>query len=139
MTPPPPDRGSHVDTADNTSETYFDFTEENYERVERICAKYPANYRQSAIIPLLDLAQRQNGGWLPLAAMDKVAKIVKVQPMAVYEVATFYTMFNRTKVGKYFIQLCGTTPCMVRGVLLRRRGWAWGVDVGRNPTAGGVW
>ena len=108
-------RGSHVDTEDNTSETYFDFTEENYERVERICGKYPANYRQSAIIPLLDLAQRQNGGWLPLAAMDKVAKIVKVQPMAVYEVATFYTMFNRTKVGKYFIQLCGTTPCMVCG------------------------
>ena len=107
--------GSHVDTEDNTSETYWDFNEENYERVERICGKYPANYRQSAIIPLLDLAQRQNGGWLPLAAMDKVAKIVKVQPMAVYEVATFYTMFNRTKVGKYFIQLCGTTPCMVCG------------------------
>lgn len=107
--------GSHVNTEDNNTETYFDFTEENYERVERICAKYPSNYRQSAIIPLLDLAQRQNGGWLPLAAMDKVAKIVKVQPMAVYEVATFYTMFNRTKVGKYFIQLCGTTPCMVCG------------------------
>jgi len=107
--------GSHIDTAENNTETYFDFTEENYERVNRVLAKYPANYKQSGIIPLLDLAQRQNGGWLPLAAMDKVAKIVGVTPMAVYEVATFYTMFNREKVGKYFIQLCGTTPCMVCG------------------------
>jgi len=78
-------------------------------------SKYPGNYKQAAIIPLLDLAQRQHGGWLPLAAMDRVAKLVEVKPMQVYEVATFYTMFNRTKVGKYFIQLCGTTPCMVCG------------------------
>ncbi|RYY89303.1 NAD(P)H-dependent oxidoreductase subunit E [archaeon] len=77
--------------------------------------RYPKNYAQAGIIPLLDLAQRQNGGWLPLAAMDKVAKVLDVSPMKVYEVATFYTMFNRTKVGKYFIQLCGTTPCMVCG------------------------
>jgi NADH dehydrogenase (ubiquinone) flavoprotein 2 len=61
------------------------------------------------------LAQRQNGGWLPVAAMDKVAAIVEVAPARVYEVASFYTMFNRTKVGKYFIQLCGTTPCMICG------------------------
>lgn len=80
-----------------------------------ILGKYPKNYKQSGIIPLLDLAQRQNGGWLPLAAMDKVATIVDVDPMRVYEVATFYTMFNREPVGKYFIQLCGTTPCMVCG------------------------
>merc|ERR1712196_503090 len=62
-----------------------------------------------------DLAQRQHGGWLPVAAMDKVASLVGVAPMRVYEVATFYTMFNREPVGKYFIQLCGTTPCMVCG------------------------
>ena len=84
-------------------------------QVERILSKYPSNYKQSGIIPLLDLAQRQAGGWLPLAAMDKVAKIVGVAPMRVYEVATFYTMFNREKVGKYFMQLCGTTPCMICG------------------------
>ena len=106
--------------------------------------RYPENYKQAAIIPLLDLAQRQHGGWLPLAAMDKVAKVVDVNPIRVYEVATFYTMFNREKVGKYFIQvmlsfdirglifldmltncsrftlyncaqLCGTTPCMICG------------------------
>jgi NADH dehydrogenase (ubiquinone) flavoprotein 2 len=81
----------------------------------KILAKYPSNYKQSGIIPLLDLAQRQNGGWLPVAAMDKVAEIVDVAPVRVYEVASFYTMFNRTKVGKYFIQLCGTTPCMICG------------------------
>eukprot|EP00611_Tribonema_gayanum_P014660 TRINITY_DN2610_c0_g1_i4.p4 TRINITY_DN2610_c0_g1~~TRINITY_DN2610_c0_g1_i4.p4 ORF type:complete len:141 (-),score=69.63 TRINITY_DN2610_c0_g1_i4:733-1155(-) len=69
----------------------------------------------TAAIPLLDLAQRQNGGWLPLAAMNKVAAVIGVQPMRVYEVATFYTMFNREKRGQYFIQLCGTTPCMVCG------------------------
>jgi NADH dehydrogenase (ubiquinone) flavoprotein 2 len=77
--------------------------------------RYPKNYKAAAIIPLLDLAQRQAGGWLPISAMDKVAKIVGQAPIKVYEVATFYTMFNREKVGKYFIQLCGTTPCMVCG------------------------
>jgi len=105
----------HRNTPDNTVDTYFDFTEENYERVERILGKYPSTFKQAGVIPLLDLAQRQHGGWLPLAAMDKVAKIVGVAPMRVYEVATFYTMFNREKRGKYFIQLCGTTPCMVCG------------------------
>ena len=83
--------------------------------MEAILSRYPENYKQAGIIPLLDLAQRQAGGWLPLAAMDKVAKTVGVAPIRVYEVATFYTMFNRTKVGKYFIQLCGTTPCMICG------------------------
>jgi len=105
----------HVDTADNTTSQYFDFNEENYGRVKLVLSKYPANYKQSGIIPLLDLAQRQNGGWLPVAAMDKVAQICGVKPSRVYEVASFYTMFNRQKVGKYFIQLCGTTPCMICG------------------------
>lgn len=107
--------GQHKDTSDNKESTYFDFTPENYKRVNLVLGRYPANYKQAAIIPLLDLAQRQHGGWLPLAAMDKVASLVGTEGIAVYEVATFYTMFNRTKVGKYFIQLCGTTPCMVCG------------------------
>jgi len=67
------------------------------------------------MIPLLDLAQRQAGGWLPVAAMQKVAHICGVADSRVYEVASFYTMFNRTKVGTYFLQLCGTTPCMICG------------------------
>uniref|UniRef100_M4B7W8 Uncharacterized protein n=1 Tax=Hyaloperonospora arabidopsidis (strain Emoy2) TaxID=559515 RepID=M4B7W8_HYAAE len=111
-------RGSfvqHRDTEDNNADTPFDFTPENYERVHAILDRYPENYKASAIIPLLDLAQRQHGGWLPLAAMNKVARIVDAKPIQVYEVATFYTMFNREKVGKYFIQLCGTTPCMICG------------------------
>jgi len=105
----------HVDTPDNNAETFFDFTEENHKRAQMILARYPNNYKQAGIIPLLDLAQRQCGGWLPLVAMNKVAQIVGTAPINVYEVATFYTMFNREKVGKYFIQLCGTTPCMING------------------------
>lgn len=107
--------GSHVDHEGNIKGDSWDFTKENYKKVEMILDRYPANYRQSGIIPLLDLAQRQHGGWLPVNAMDKIAEVVGVGPMRVYEVATFYTMFNREPVGKYFIQLCGTTPCMVCG------------------------
>lgn len=105
----------HRDSEGNTPDTHFDFTMANYDRVATILAKYPTNYKQSAVIPLLDLAQRQNDNFLTLAAMNKVAQILGSSPMAVYEVATFYTMFNREKVGKYFIQLCGTTPCMACG------------------------
>ncbi|GBG28217.1 NADH dehydrogenase ubiquinone flavoprotein 2, mitochondrial [Hondaea fermentalgiana] len=105
----------HTPVKGNKQDDYFDFTAENYERVATILAKYPANYKQSACIPLLDLAQRQNNNFLPVAAMNKVAEILGANPMRVYEVATFYTMFNRQPVGKYFIQLCGTTPCMACG------------------------
>jgi NADH dehydrogenase (ubiquinone) flavoprotein 2 len=105
----------HVDTPDNNATTPFDFTKENYDRVFSILAKYPDQYKRAAIIPLLDLAQRQHGGFLPIAAMQKVASITDCPPARVYEVASFYTMFNRTKVGTYFIQLCGTTPCMICG------------------------
>jgi len=84
-------------------------------KAKKIIAKYPPGYQQSAAIPLLDLAQRQCGGWLPLAAMQKVAKMLKVPDMAIYEVASFYTMFNRNKVGKHLVQVCTTTPCMLRG------------------------
>ena len=106
---------NHRNTEDNNEETHFDFTVENYERVNTILAKYPENYKQSACMPLLDLAQRQNNNFLSLAAMNKVSEIIGVAPIRVYEVATFYTMYNRQKVGKYFIQLCGTTPCQACG------------------------
>jgi NADH dehydrogenase (ubiquinone) flavoprotein 2 len=106
---------AHREDASNTSEAHFDFTPENYELVSTILSKYPDSYKRSAIIPLLDLAQRQCNNFLPLAAMNKVARIVDVPPGDVYEVATFYTMFNRERVGRWFIQLCGTTPCMVCG------------------------
>jgi len=105
----------HKNVAGNQQDDYFDFTAENYEKVATIMAKYPANYKQSACIPLLDLAQRQSNNFLTVAAMKKVAEIIGCKPMRVYEVATFYTMFNKKPVGKYFIQLCGTTPCMACG------------------------
>lgn len=103
------------DDPTNTEAHHFDFTPENAEVVATILAKYPENYKRAGIIPLLDLAQRQCGNFLPVAAMKKVARIVGVTDVEVMEVATFYTMFNRERVGKYFIQLCGTTPCMING------------------------
>mmetsp|Transcript_5501 Transcript_5501/g.9688 ORF Transcript_5501/g.9688 Transcript_5501/m.9688 type:complete len:279 (-) Transcript_5501:2443-3279(-) len=106
---------SHRNTEENTADTPFDFSEENYQKIAALLRKYPVNYKASAVIPVLDLAQRQCGGWLPLAAMNKVARILEMPPMRVYEVATFYTMFNREKIGKYNVQVCTTTPCMVRG------------------------
>jgi NADH dehydrogenase (ubiquinone) flavoprotein 2 len=95
----------HHDTPDNNKDTKFDFTDENYVRVAEIIGKYPPNYKASAVIPLLDLAQQQNGGWLTLAAMNQVAKVLDMAEIRVYEVATFYSMFNRSKVGKYYIQV----------------------------------
>ncbi|KAG6774541.1 hypothetical protein POTOM_021896 [Populus tomentosa] len=83
--------------------------------VKEIVSHYPSNYKQSAVIPLLDLAQQQHGGWLPVSAMNAVAKVIEVAPIRVYEVATFYSMFNRSPVGKYHLLVCGTTPCMIRG------------------------
>lgn len=105
----------HYDTPDNTESTPFDFTPENVEQIKKILSKYPTGYQQSGIMPLLDLAQRQHGGWVPVAAMNKIAKTLNVPPMKVYEVASFYTMYNRTKIGKHFVQICTTTPCMLRG------------------------
>lgn len=105
----------HRDSTENTQNTPFDFTDESYEKIKTILKRFPKNYSASAVIPLLDLAQRQNGGWLPLAAMNKVAKLLDMAPIRVYEVASFYTMFNREKIGKYNVQVCTTTPCMLRG------------------------
>ncbi|KAH1105285.1 hypothetical protein GLYMA_13G367000v4 [Glycine max] len=105
----------HLDTPDNNPKLPWEFTEANQAKVKEILSHYPSNYKQSATIPLLDLAQQQHGGWLPVSAMDAVAKIVEVPPIRVYEVATFYSMFNRAKVGKYHLLVCGTTPCMIRG------------------------
>jgi NADH-quinone oxidoreductase subunit E len=93
----------------------FAFTGENQTLADKIIARYPAGRQASAVLPLLDLAQRQVGGWLPRAAMDHVARILDMAPIRVYEVATFYTMFNLQPVGKYLLQVCRTTPCWLRG------------------------
>jgi NADH-quinone oxidoreductase subunit E len=93
----------------------FEFTPENLERANWYIAKYPAGRQQSAVLPLLHLAQKQHDGWLPRAAMDYVASLLHMAPIRVYEVATFYTMFNLRPVGKYLLQACTTTPCWLRG------------------------
>jgi NADH-quinone oxidoreductase subunit E len=93
----------------------FAFTPENLKRAEQIIAKYPPGRQASAVLPLLDLAQRQSGNWLPRVAMDYVAGILGMAPIRVYEVATFYSMFSLEPVGKWFLQICGTTPCWLRG------------------------
>ncbi len=93
----------------------FSLNAENLARAKTIIAKYPEGRQASAVIPLLDIAQRQCGNWLPRAAMDYVADFLEMPRIHVYEVATFYTMFNLAPVGKNFIQVCRTTPCWLRG------------------------
>eukprot|EP00798_Chlamydomonas_sp_ICE-L_P007333 gene7333-455_t len=105
----------HKDTAENNATTTFAFTPANMKLVVDRIAHYPPNYKQSAVIPVLDMAQQQNGGYLSLAAMNHVAEVLEMPPIRVYEVATFYSMFNRTKIGKYHIMVCGTTPCRLQG------------------------
>ena len=93
----------------------FAFTPENQAWAEKIIAKYPPGRQQSAVIPLLDQAQRQAGGWLPRAAMAMVGEMLGMPMIRVYEVATFYTMFNLEPVGRHLVQVCTTTPCWLRG------------------------
>ena len=100
-------------SSDNT-ET-FAFTAENLEAAKAILAKYPEGREASATMPLLTLAQRQNDNWLPRAAMDVVADMVGLPPMRVYEVATFYTMYNLKPVGKNFVQVCTNISCLIKG------------------------
>ena len=93
----------------------FEFTTDMLTEANKIIARYPEGRQASAVMPLLDLAQRQNGGWLPRAAMDHVAGILGMPKIRVYEVATFYTMYNLQPVGEHVVQVCTTTPCALRG------------------------
>ena len=98
----------------------FAFDAESMALVEKHIAKYPAGKQASAVLPLLDLAQRQMGrttgsAWVPIAAMDEIGRILEMPPIRVYEVCTFYLMFNTAPVGKFHLQLCTTTPCWLRG------------------------
>ena len=93
----------------------FEFTLDNLEKVKKIIKKYPEGKQQSAVMPLLYLAQKQNNNWIPLSAIKYIGKLLEMPYIKVYEVATFYTMYNLTPVGNYFIQVCTTTPCMIRG------------------------
>lgn len=93
----------------------FAFSAANLDRAAVIIARYPDGRQASAVLPLLDIAQRQCGNWLPRAAMDYVAGLLDMAPIRVYEVATFYSMFNLQPVGTWFFQICTTTPCWLRG------------------------
>lgn len=107
---------SHEDHPLNREDTPFEFTAVNLKRIEAIKSQYPIGHENSAaIMPTMDLAQRQNGGWISLAAMNECARILKVPRMRIYEVASFYSMYIRQPCGKYKLGVCGTTPCMLCG------------------------
>lgn len=93
----------------------FAFTPENMRKAEEIVGKYPAGRQQSAVMPLLAIAQKQNNNWLPKIAMDYVAAMLSMPPVKVYEVASFYTMYNLEPVGRHLVEICTTTPCWLRG------------------------
>ena len=93
----------------------FEFTAENLQLAQRIIARYPAGREASAVMPLLDLAQRQHDNWLPRVAMDYVADMLGMPRIRAYEVATFYSMYNLRPVGRHLVQICTTTPCWLRG------------------------
>ena len=93
----------------------FEFSKDNLQEVENEIKKYPNDRKASAVLALLYLVQKQHDNWIPLAAIKYVAKLLDIPYIQVYEVSTFYSMFNLSPVGKYFVQVCTTTPCMIMG------------------------
>ena len=93
----------------------FEFNSSSIKEANKILSKYPEGKQQSAVMALLYIAQKQNDNWIPLSAMKYIAKFLNMPYIKVYEVATFYSMYNLSPVGKYFVQVCTTTPCMIRG------------------------
>ena len=93
----------------------FKFSSKSLNAAEKVISNYPKDKQQSAVMALLYIAQRQNDNWIPLASMKYIAKMLNMPYIKVYEVATFYTMYNLAPVGEYFVQVCTTTPCMLRG------------------------
>ena len=93
----------------------FKFNEKSLKAIEKAISNYPKNKQKSAVMSLLYIAQKQNDNWIPLVAMKLIAKTLNMPYIKVYEVATFYTMYNLSPVGEYFFQVCTTTPCMIRG------------------------
>ena len=109
----------HRNTPDNNPNIPFKFNNTNLALIEEIVSRYPSQYKKAAVMPLLDLGQRQLG-WTSISVMNEVARILEMPPMRVYEVATFYTMYNRSPVGRYHVQACGTvsiwaSKCVDRG------------------------
>ncbi|MCB1972395.1 MAG: NADH-quinone oxidoreductase subunit NuoE [Geminicoccaceae bacterium] len=116
----------------------FEFSEENRPLVDEILAKYPQDRKRSAVLPLLHLAQRQHGGWLPRAVLDHVADFLDMPKIRVYEVASFYDMFNTEATGRIQVRVCTTTPCWLRGSdeIVQACKDALGIEVGENTADG---
>ena len=93
----------------------FSFNRENMILVKKILKIYPKNYKESSIMPLLSIAQKQNDGWLPKKAIEYVSNLLEIPEIKVLEIATFYSMYNLSPVGKFHIEICTTSPCMLRG------------------------
>ena len=93
----------------------FSFNKDNLKKANEIKKMYPKNYKESSIMPLLTLAQEQNGGWVPKKAIEYISNLLSVPEIKVLEIATFYSMYNFNPVGDYHIEICTTTPCMLRG------------------------
>ena len=104
-----------INVVKDSNSSNFEWSKNNFNKIQKIIEKYPPEKQQSAVIPILDIAQRQNNGWLSREAIEKVAKTLSMSFIRVLEIATFYSMFNLEPVGKYFVQICRTTPCWLKG------------------------
>ena len=104
-----------INVIEDTVTSNFEWSDDNFNKIKKIINKYPQGEQQSAVLPVLDIAQRQNKGWLSKKAIEKVAETLSMSFIRVMEIATFYSMFNLKPIGKYFIQICRTTPCWLRG------------------------
>jgi len=104
-----------INSIKNNKNDFFEWSDNNIIKVQKLINNYPKGRQQSAVIPILDLAQRQNNGWLNQCSIEKVAEALNMSVIRVMEVATFYSMFNLEPIGKNFIQICRTTPCWLRG------------------------
>ncbi|KAK5119211.1 NADH:ubiquinone oxidoreductase 24 [Meristemomyces frigidus] len=104
----------HRDTPENNLSIPFKFSQQNEKLIQEVLSRYPSQYKKAAVMPLLDLGQRQHG-FTSISVMNEVARLLEMPPMRVYEVATFYTMYNRNPVGRFHVQCCTTTPCQLNG------------------------
>ena len=100
---------------EDSDSSNFEWSKDNFDKIKKIIDKYPQGKQQSAVLPALDIAQRQNKGWLTKQAIERVAETLDMSFIRVMEIATFYSMFNLKPIGKYFVQICRTTPCWLRG------------------------
>ncbi|MEI6310744.1 MAG: NAD(P)H-dependent oxidoreductase subunit E [Bacteroidota bacterium] len=107
--------GNTYDTRTKEVTAKIPFPQDLLDKIEEITKRYPAGKQKSALIPVLHIAQKQNEGWLSIPVMDYVAGLLHITPIEVYEVATFYTMFNLKPVGKFVLEVCRTGPCCTRG------------------------